>query len=589
MRKVMLIPTYWTREKSQSGWREGDAVYDHPTPIDEEGTLQRTLESMKLLEYKDFKLVLLVCPTAPEVAEKAEERVVEIVRNADVKVETYIFTVSDLERIARIIYETDTSKSTKPLLTMYGYASVRNMCLLCADILSADAAILIDDDEVFEKADWVERAVEFLGKRIYGDIVYGMAGYYLNKKDQYYDDVVTKSWMTYWDRFGSKAKAFDEIIGCGPRVKRTPFAFGGAMILHRDLFQSVPFDPHITRGEDIDYLINARMYGFSFFLDNTLSIKHLPEPKSNPEWMRIREDIIRFVYQKEKLASQYKTSNMIMVTPEDFDPYPGEFLKDDLHDKIFRSNMMLANDYMQKGDVEGAAESMNNISISRKEAVPTFDAFSRYRSNQKLWEQITCIVAQKRYQIRKIMEEHNLSRGPIIRDEQRRRQLTPAGIVIELKKVFDFDISDEDWARLGEMFHVKTYYEEELVFKSGDFNCTMFVLLKGELSLYSTESGSEVEIARLGKGDILGESCMTHSPFTLNCRVVQFTEMIGIKNEDIQQLVDAYPEMGVKFYQQILAKVVSKLRIRNTQSLSMVGGVVDDTVHDTFTEDMDLA
>ena len=581
MRKVMLIPTYWMREKSDGGWREGDAVYDHPTPIDEQGTLQRTLESIKLLQYKDFKLVLLVCPTTPAVAERAEAKVTDIVRKADVKVETYIFTVSDLERISDIIFETDRAKVTKPLLTMYGYAHVRNMCLLCADILAADAAILIDDDEVFEKADWVERSVEFLGKRIYGDVVYGMAGYYLNKKDQYYDDVVPRSWMTYWDRFGAKARAFDEIIGCEPRIKRTPFVFGGAMILHRNLFQSVPFDPHISRGEDIDYLINSRMYGFSFFLDNTLSIKHLPEPKSEPVWKRIREDIVRFVYQREKISSQYKTSNMVIVTPEDFDPYPGEFLKDDLSEKIFRSNMMLANDYMQNGDVEGAAESLNNISISRKDAVPNFDAFSRYRSNQKLWEQICGIVAKNRYQLRKIMEEHNLSKGEIIRNEQRQRQMTPAEIVSELKNAFDFELSEEDWSTLSGLFHVKTYYEEEIMFKSGDFNSAMYSLLKGEMSLFSSSPGGEVEVARLVKGDILGESCMNHSPFTLSCRAVQFTELICIEKENIQKLVDTYPELGVKFYQQVLVKVVEKLRVSNSHILSMAG----EAVRDEFVDD----
>jgi len=206
MRKVVLIPTYWSRENK--GWQEGDAVYDHPTPIDEEGTLARTLESMKILEVKDFKLVLLICPTTPEVADIAEKRVVEIVRQVNLQAETYIFTIYDLERMANIIYEADTQRRTASLLSMIGYANVRNMCLLCADVLSADAAILIDDDEIFEIKDWVERSVEFLGKRIYGDVVYGMAGYYINKYDQYYDDVKTESWMTYWDRFGSKAKVF---------------------------------------------------------------------------------------------------------------------------------------------------------------------------------------------------------------------------------------------------------------------------------------------------------------------------------------------------------------------------------------------
>jgi len=169
MRKVVLIPTYWSRAKRE--WKEGDAIYDHPTPIDEDGTLERTLESMKILTAKDFKLVLLICPTTPEVADEAERRVVEMVHNVNLQAETYIFTISDLARISEIMYEEDPDKKIKPLLNMSGYANVRNMCLLCADILSADAAILIDDDEVFEKADWVERSVEFLGKRIYGDVV----------------------------------------------------------------------------------------------------------------------------------------------------------------------------------------------------------------------------------------------------------------------------------------------------------------------------------------------------------------------------------------------------------------------------------
>ncbi|MCL2226146.1 MAG: cyclic nucleotide-binding domain-containing protein [Oscillospiraceae bacterium] len=578
MRKVVLIPTYWARKKAD-GWKEGDAVYDHPTPLDDDGTLARTLESMKILSAKDFKLVLLICPTAPEVAEAAEKRVIEIVQEVDLKAETYVFTISDLARISDIIFETDTEKKTESLLSMIGYANVRNMCLLCADILAADAAILIDDDEIFEKADWVERSVEFLGKRIYGDVVYGMAGYYINKHDQYYDDVKYESWMTYWDRFGAKSKAFDEIIGCSPRVKRTPFAFGGAMVIHRDMFQSVPFDPHITRGEDIDYVINSRMYGFSFFLDNTLSIKHLPVPKKHPQWKRIREDIYRFVYEKAKISSQHKTGNMVFVAPEDFAPYPGEFLQDDLDEKIFRSNMMLAMDYLLKGDAEGASESLNNIAISRKEAKPDFDAFSRYRSNQKLWENISAIVADRRYELRKIMEEHNLSNMPILRNEQSERQLGKAEIIAELKKTFDFDASDEEWAKLSKLFHVNTYYEDEVLFRSGDFNDTMFVLLKGELALFSgsRDKGGEIEVARLKKGDVLGESCMADHPFTLSCRAIQFTELIGIEKEEILKLVDSDPVLGVKFFRQILTKVVGKLRSHNIYNVSIGGGAVQDT------------
>ena len=53
MRKTMIIPTYWCR-KTGDPWQEGDAVYDHPTPVDQEGTLERTLVSMKQFHEKDF-------------------------------------------------------------------------------------------------------------------------------------------------------------------------------------------------------------------------------------------------------------------------------------------------------------------------------------------------------------------------------------------------------------------------------------------------------------------------------------------------------------------------------------------------------
>jgi len=240
---------------------------------------------------------------------------------------------------------------------------------------------------------------------------------------------------------------------------------------------------------------------------------------------------------------------------------------------------MLAMDYMLKGDADGAAESLNNIAISRKDAQPSFDAFSRYRLNQKLWEQIGSIVAQKRYQMRKVMEKHNLSNQPILRNEQSERQLSQAEIGEVLKKAFDFEISDADWKWLSESFRVNTYYEDELLFRSGDYNNTMYVLLKGELVLFSgaRNTGGEIEIARLRKGDVLGESCMTNQMFTLNCRAVQFTELVCIDKEEIRKLVETRPELGVKFFQQVLMKVVGKMRNNNMYSLSMGGGAVLDS------------
>ena len=120
MRKTMIIPTYWCRRTGEL-WQEGDAVYDHPTPVDQEGTLERTLLSMKQFHEKDFKLVILICPTTPEVEEEAYGQVLRIVRRAQLNAETYLFTAGDLREITDILHTTGLTDQGAKLLSMFGY------------------------------------------------------------------------------------------------------------------------------------------------------------------------------------------------------------------------------------------------------------------------------------------------------------------------------------------------------------------------------------------------------------------------------------------------------------------------------------
>ncbi len=49
------------------------------------------------------------------------------------------------------------------------------------------------------------------------------------------------------------------------------------MVLTLSPLMKVPIDPGITRGEDIDFLLNLRVNGITFFLDRELSLKHHPQ------------------------------------------------------------------------------------------------------------------------------------------------------------------------------------------------------------------------------------------------------------------------------------------------------------------------
>ena len=133
-------------------------------------------------------------------------------------------------------------------------------------------------------------------------------------------------------------KAF-KIIDSRRRLNPTSFAFGGCMAIHRSLIREVCFDPWITRGEDIDYLLCAKAYGFEFPLDNQWKILHDPPPKRRGFWGEFEQDVYRFLYQREKLKFlERKLGRKILG--EGLDPFPGYFLKDDLEGKILLTGIL---------------------------------------------------------------------------------------------------------------------------------------------------------------------------------------------------------------------------------------------------------
>jgi len=384
MKITMVIPSYWGRKKTE-GWKETDTVYDHPTPLDENGTLGRALKSLSTLKNKDFDLVILGVSTTPDIQEDVELKVSSIVQEVSSEVRTFFFSYSQLSKIHQYLANHNLDKFS-PLLQLNGYSNIRNLCLFSAHLLGSEAAVLIDDDEIFEDPMFLEKALEFIGQNFQGDKVLAVAGYYINPDNDFLLNKETTPWMTYWNKIDCMNRTFKEIIGKSPRLKETPFAFGGNLVVHRELFTHVPFDPSITRGEDIDFLINARMFGYKFFLDNQLSIKHKAPPKTHPQWRKLREDIYRFVFEKRKLESQEPTPNMTRITAEDLGYYPGEFLKDDLEDRIFRSNLMLAMDYLAQGDKKGASECINNIYLANTKASPMANPFQDLLQLQKVWK-----------------------------------------------------------------------------------------------------------------------------------------------------------------------------------------------------------
>ena len=577
MKTVMVIPTYWARE-SATGWQPGDAVYDHPTPIDQEGTLREALESMAVLDGNDFSLVVLACATAPEIEDAVEERVSEIVRTSNRPVDTYVVSHSHLRDLQAVISESGNGELAD-ILSLTGYANIRNMCLFAPYVLGAEVVVLIDDDELFDDPDFMEKAGEFIGRRFMGQTIDGVAGFYVNSKGSYYDDVPEEiHWMTYWDRFGSKREAFDQIIPGEPRLKLTPFAFGGCMVIHRSLFRSVPFDPLIGRGEDTDYVINARMFGFDFFLDNELHIQHRPPEKSHSTWRRFREDIFRLLYTKAKIDGQTPETNMTIVSAEDFDPYPGEFLKDTLADKILKSNLILALDYLANDRVEEARETVRNIWLANTEAIPEENPFRGYLKFQQRWRALRKLTFREIHEdLHAVIEKSRLNHqkaaqtleGQPVKASKSDSPLSPPPIE---GVPFFVGLSNEQVENLfaiGEQMH---FDKDDVILKEGSHNSNLYIILKGAARIVlANDSEESMELIEVGEGEVLGEvSLLIDAPHAATVTALEPTDVIQIERKRLMKLTDDAPELAAKVWHQLAVSLGTRLRDTDTRYLSHV-------------------
>ncbi|RCW49880.1 MULTISPECIES: cyclic nucleotide-binding domain-containing protein [unclassified Halanaerobium] len=557
MKTIMVIPTYWGRH-SEIGWQMGDEIYDHPTPIDQEGTLGRTLDSMQVIENKDYELIILVAVTTPELQEEAYKKVSQIVSEHRPSVKTYVIGdshLSEIKREYRRLSEINTS-----ILSLKGYSNIRNMCLYTAYILEADTAVLIDDDEIFEDPEFMDKAVEFIGGRLYGQTVDAVAGYYLNKKNEYYDDVEIEPWMTFWNRFGSKTKAFDKIIGSEPRLKKTPFAFGGLMVIHRNLFKIVPFDPEMTRGEDIDYVINSRMFGFNFFLDNTLSIKHLPPAKNHAVWQRLRQDIYRFFYEKAKIEGQEERPNMIKIEPEDFDPYPGEFMKPDLEDKVTKTNLILSLDYLTREQVENAKASIKNIYISKYDAVPEYNVFKKYLEVQKNWRELLNFARDNSYTLNKIFKKTQLRYKKDDLDAAVETNFTSLNL-----DLFQ-ELSEEEEMYLINISEIKQFNPDEIIINSDDINNTLYIILSGKVKISeNSENGhEEIELAEMNPGDFFGLTSLiaeNNTPYMMDIKAVEPVTLISFNRKDLMEFFNTFHESSIKLLLYFMEKLNEHLKL----------------------------
>ena len=338
MRKAIIMPTYLPIN------RDTDVSKLQGIEL-----LQRAIESLDILEDRNFALILPICLDIKEgdfwtVLSETDEKVREVIKAFTGTIPTVIFTRKNLADFGQYIEERRFG-TVIPHLDLCDYPKIRNSGLIVAQLLGVGAVLFMDNDEVVRDPRFLSIVEEFLDRDHDGIHVSGKAGFYVEPDGSILLRKDTPWWKFSWDKISLMNQVFQRIIDSNTRLVRSPIILGGNLAIHSSLFQKVPFDPFIPRGEDIDYQINAEIFGLHILFDKEQVIHHLhPERGETFLLGELRGDIRRFLYERAKVRG---------YPGIDLDPYPGYFLKADFRLKALLTLSLFALDRLFRLDFMG--------------------------------------------------------------------------------------------------------------------------------------------------------------------------------------------------------------------------------------------
>lgn len=376
MNPLIVIPVFISSARNNAN--SVTTTYDHPSTLGHIDELPRCLESLSKLDHM-VPIVVLVAADS-EIATPATERVRAI---CDQYTTLDIIVVGEAElSLVRKRFEQLNLDTLEDEIGLVGYAAIRNLGLVLANVLGFDAVVFLDDDEVVDDADFMTKAMYGLGKLTKRGIpILAKTGYYLNAEGTYHSMSQDKWYNRYWEQGRAFNKWIDKAMR-GPRLSRSNHVCGGCLAIHREAFMRVCFDPWCVRGEDLDYLLDLRMFGSDVWFDNLWKLHHLPSA-SRSEGTRFRQDIYRWLYEFRKIEYSRSQVDLQQIKPSSLEPYPGPFLEEGIEKRVKRTAWLRSFGRPDKAAYREAAGA-----AARDAAVYAQENCANYFEFQSIWPEV---------------------------------------------------------------------------------------------------------------------------------------------------------------------------------------------------------
>ena len=334
MNPVIVIPSYWDRS-TRPGPLGERGVYDYTTPIDK--PLPELEVCLSSLERVSGVLRVIVLVVAPQDCEEAARARVNSICRAHADLNPLVIGAREASHVERAVSRMAHHVAGETV-SLRGYGAIRNMGLAVAAILGHDVVVFLDDDEVALGEDYLTKAVWGLGSLTRQNLqVLVKSGFFIDELGSPYAEPSGAWSEKYWSKAADFNRVMERAQTSASRITRSNHLCGGCCALHAAAFSKAPFDPYITRGEDLDYVLNVRAMGMDVWFDNEWCVQSQPPEEMAGAPSLFMQDVHRWLYEYRKLDAMNARRDLHTITPESLMPYPAPWLSSGVRRRVFRT------------------------------------------------------------------------------------------------------------------------------------------------------------------------------------------------------------------------------------------------------------
>lgn len=136
-----------------------------------------------------------------------------------------------------------------------------------------------------------------------------------------------------------------------------------------------------------------------------------------------------------------------------------------------------------------------------------------------------------------------------------------------IKKITPFKyLSEKEVEDLASFSQIFLYEEEEIIIKQGDFDQSLYAVLKGSVKVTVDNNTEEAYICTLGTSEIFGEAGMfMNAERTANVASLDESVIFKIERENMLHFVKKNPEASSKIFMIMIYSLLQKLKEANRE------------------------